>query len=436
MAFWNWRRGVSSPNDRLARPVFLNKSDAQTTGHVSHLPAFEETVSGTTRNIRANPLRARMRRAFTPSQPVSDLRMFAGRQDLLRSMIRAIETQHLHVVLYGDRGIGKTSTLHVLSELAVRAGYLVCYTSSGENSDFDEIFRSVLSEVPLLYHSDFDPATGEAEGASTFSSMLPATPLSVADVTRIMGKLTGTKLLVILDEFDRCESVGFRRSMAELIKNLSDRSLPVQIIIGGVAGNLAELLEYLPSIRRNIIGLPMPSMTQDELKEIVQIGSSLSGLPYDPDAIALIAENANGSPYLGSLLGQHAGVAALDRSGDTVSQEDVSTAVALALREMELRISTQSLHAIRDVTDPALQSLLFTLASETLTTIGRIKPDDETGNRNRIDRVNLERLDHEHGLIEQFASADGSGYRFRDQSAPLLIWLRGLHHGHGAAPLA
>lgn len=436
MAFWNWRRGVSSPNDRLARPVFLNKSDAQTTGHVSHLPAFEETVSGTTRNIRANPLRARMRRAFTPSQPVSDLRMFAGRQDLLRSMIRAIETQHLHVVLYGDRGIGKTSTLHVLSELAVRAGYLVCYTSSGENSDFDEIFRSVLSEVPLLYHSDFDPATGEAEGASTFSSMLPATPLSVADVTRIMGKLTGTKLLVILDEFDRCESVGFRRSMAELIKNLSDRSLPVQIIIGGVAGNLAELLEYLPSIRRNIIGLPMPSMTQDELKEIVQIGSSLSGLPYDPDAIALIAENANGSPYLGSLLGQHAGVAALDRSGDTVSQEDVSTAVALALREMELRISTQSLHAIRDVTDPALQSLLFTLASETLTTIGRIKPDDGTGNRNRIDRVNLERLDHEHGLIEQFASADGSGYRFRDQSAPLLIWLRGLHHGDGAAPLA
>lgn len=436
MAFWNWRRGVSSPNDRLARPVFLNKSDAQTTGHVSHLPAFEETVSGTTRNIRANPLRARMRRAFTPSQPVSDLRMFAGRQDLLRSMIRAIETQHLHVVLYGDRGIGKTSTLHVLSELAVRAGYLVCYTSSGENSDFDEIFRSVLSEVPLLYHSDFDPATGEAEGASTFSSMLPATPLSVADVTRIMGKLTGTKLLVILDEFDRCESVGFRRSMAELIKNLSDRSLPVQIIIGGVAGNLAELLEYLPSIRRNIIGLPMPSMTQDELKEIVQIGSSLSGLPYDPDAIALIAENANGSPYLGSLLGQHAGVAALDRSGDTVSQEDVSTAVALALREMELRISTQSLHAIRDVTDPALQSLLFTLASETLTTIGRIKPDDGTGNRNRIDRVNLERLDHEHGLIEQFASADRSGYRFRDQSAPLLIWLQGLHHGHGAAPLA
>jgi hypothetical protein len=398
--------------------------------HASHLPAFEETVSGTTRNIRANPLRARMRRAFTPSQPVSDLRMFAGRHELLRSIIRAIETQHLHVVLYGDRGIGKTSTLHVLSELATRAGYIVRYTSSGENSDFDEIFRSVLSEVPLLYHSDFDPATGQAEGASMFSAMLPATPLSVADVTRIMGKLTGTRLLVILDEFDRCESVGFRRSMAELIKNLSDRSLPVQIVIGGVAANLSELLEYLPSIRRNVIGLPMPGMTTDELKEIVQIGSSLSGLPYDPDAIALIAESANGSPYLGSLLGQHAGVAALDRAGEAVSRTDVTTAVALALREMELRISTQSLHAIRNVTEPALRSVLFNLASDTLTTIGRIKRDGRAGRQSRTSKEDLDRLDNEYALIEPFASADGSGYRFRDQSAPLLIWLRGLHHGH------
>lgn len=429
MAFWNWRRGVSSPNDRPAHPVFSKKPDAQTSGHASHLPAFEETVSGTTRNVRANPLRARMRRAFTPSQPVSDLRMFAGRQDLLRSIIRAIETQHLHVVLYGDRGIGKTSTLHVLSELAIRAGYLVRYTSSGENSNFDEIFRSVLAEVPLLYHSDFDPAAGQAEGDSTFSSMLPATPLSVADVTRVMGKLTGTKLLVILDEFDRCESVGFRRSMAELIKNLSDRSLPVQIVIGGVAGNLSELLEYLPSIRRNVIGLPMPSMSPDELKEIVQIGSSLSGLPYDPDAIALIAASANGSPYLGSLLGQHAGVAALDRGGDAVNRKDVKAAIALALREMELRISTESLHAIRNVTDPTLRSVLITLASETLTTIGRINADRGTGHHDQIDRADLERLDLEHGLIERFASADGIGYRFRDQSAPLLIWLRGLHYG-------
>lgn len=416
------------------RPVFSKTPDAHPSDHVSHLPAFEETVSGTARNVRANPLRARMRSAFTPSQPVSDLRMFAGRQDLLRSIIRAIETQHLHVVLYGDRGIGKTSTLHVLTELAIRAGYLVRYASSGENSDFDEIFRSVLSEVPLLYHSDFDPATGQSEGSSTFSSMLPTTPLTVADVTRIMGKLTGTRLLVILDEFDRCASTSFRRSMAELIKNLSDRSLPVQIVIGGVAANLSELLEYLPSIRRNVIGLPMPSMTPDELREIVQIGSALSGLPYAPDAIALIAESANGSPYLGSLLGQHAGVAALDRRGGTVERADVGTAIALALREMELRISTESLHAIRDVTDPELRSLLITLASETLTTMGRIKLDGRVSHQGRDTGKDLERLDQDHALIERFVSADGNGYRFRDQSAPLLIWLQGLHQTRATPP--
>ena len=367
-----------------------------------------------------------MRTAFSPAQPVSDLRMFAGRRDLLRQIIRAIEDQHLHLVLFGDRGIGKTSTLHVLAELAEGAGYLVRYTSSGESSSFDEIFRSVLSDLPLLYHTDFDPALGSAEGMDTLATVLPPTPLSVADVTRTMSKLTGAELLIILDEFDRCESQQFRRSIAELIKNVSDRSLPVQFVIGGVADNLSELIGYLPSIRRNILGLPMPSMTIDELKEIVEIGSDASGLRYEPDAIALIAESANGSPYLGSLLGQHAGIAALDRGASAVMRQDVTSALALALREMELRVSPDSLRAVRRVTDADLRATLAALAGEALTTIGRIDAPELAAHKIQVEQANLDRLEREHGIIERIASPDVVAYRFRDQSAPLLIWLQSL----------
>src|SRR3569832_199972 len=50
--------------------------------------------------------RARMKllEAFTPSQPVGDRKRFAGRTEILTHLIRAIEEQRLHTVLYGSRG--------------------------------------------------------------------------------------------------------------------------------------------------------------------------------------------------------------------------------------------------------------------------------------------------------------------------------------------
>ena len=40
-------------------------------------------------------------------------------------------------------------------------------------------------------------------------------------------RLVGTRVLVILDEYDRVVDVNFRREVAELIKNLSDRAARV-----------------------------------------------------------------------------------------------------------------------------------------------------------------------------------------------------------------
>ena len=75
------------------------------------------------------------------------------------------------------------------------------------------------------------------------ADLLPAGPLSPRLVADLFAKLTGTRLLVVLDEFDVCESPDFRRNIAELIKNLSDRSIRTQLVIAGVAADLTELVQ-------------------------------------------------------------------------------------------------------------------------------------------------------------------------------------------------
>ncbi len=67
---------------------------------------------------RFGALRIRLRGAFTPSLPITERRLFAGRISVLTELIRAIEDERLHTVVFGERGLGKTSLMHVLAQTA------------------------------------------------------------------------------------------------------------------------------------------------------------------------------------------------------------------------------------------------------------------------------------------------------------------------------
>lgn len=390
----------------------------------SSVPRFHETGSGIFRRTDIDPSRKLMRTAFTPSQPVSDIAMFAGRREILVSAIRAIEDQQLHVLLYGDRGIGKTSMLHVLSYLARESGYLVRYYSCGQDSGFDDTFRTVARDVPLIYYDEIDPGSDAVETGGSLADLLPPGELSVSQLSEAFAKIKGTRLLIILDEFDRTESPQFRRGIAELIKNLSDRSTRVQLVITGVAANLAELLEHIPSIRRNIFGLPVPNMTGEEVRNLVDIGAQTSGLSYPEDTTDAIVFLANGSPYLASLLGQHAGIAALDRDSRTVTEADVAVAVDRALVEVEQRVLPKNLHQIRQISDPRMKALLRGFAQEALANIGQIERGVLDGGGTPMERARaLEQLDTQYHLLRQAPDQPGGGYEFREDGVALYLWL-------------
>ena len=73
-------------------------------------PRFQSTASDELapgNRDRFAAARLKLRRAYTPAQPVNDRWLFAGRRSLLGAMIRAIEDERVHTIAYGRRGIGK-----------------------------------------------------------------------------------------------------------------------------------------------------------------------------------------------------------------------------------------------------------------------------------------------------------------------------------------
>src|SRR5262252_2271147 len=99
---------------------------------------------------RASPWRrsAPLREIFTPTRPKQNARLFSGRADQLQRIISGIEDLHAHIMIYGERGSGKTSLANVVADKAEAAGYLVLRFVCSAEIGFDDIFNSFFHRLP------------------------------------------------------------------------------------------------------------------------------------------------------------------------------------------------------------------------------------------------------------------------------------------------
>jgi hypothetical protein len=110
-------------------------------------------------------------------------------------------------------------------------------------------------------------------------------------------------------------------------------------VIVGVSDSLEELLGRHPSIQRNILGLPLPLLTDAEIDAILLGGGQHVGLEFSPDVRNAIIALARGVPYIAQLLGLHAGSEAVARNSARVNEQDLMAAFQRAGDEVDPRLA-------------------------------------------------------------------------------------------------
>lgn len=435
---WPFGRRDSYEEEESYLPIMataVRQRDLQSVGKVrADFPMFRASALDRPQDRRREERReiSRARFAlstyFTPTQPVSDRGSFAGRLDVLARLISAIESQRSHIVLHGERGIGKTSMMHVLTDIARESSYIVSYATCGANANFPDLFRALLQDVPLRFHRDVPPNADEAESGASFADRLPKGAFDSGELADLCADITGTRVLIFLDEYDRVTDTGFRQQVAELIKNLSDRSARVQLVIAGVASNLQELIGYVPSIRRNVIGFPMPRLGEAEVREMIALGEEGTGVRFDPDLAHIIHLLALGSPYLARLLCHHSALEALDQGRLSVSLSHLRRGLDQVILELEGRMTPRTVAEMQKFVGGRYDPLVAALGEASRSVDGWF---DGQSVVDLLPNAKISPQQVEQELVSLKAQLglesdvqDGERrFRFTDDALPVYLWL-------------
>lgn len=288
-------------------------------------------------------------RVFTPGSPVNEKDLFAGRLDQSTRIVDAVSQRGYHAVLYGERGVGKTSLANILSEMLTGSGrWIIPRVTCDASDDFSSLWRKAFGEV-VVNQKLAGLGFGAPPKAQTYTiaDTLPEN-LNPHLVRSTLEKLSqGHLVLVIFDEFDRLSERNTSVLMADTIKSLSDSGVDATICLIGVADSVSELIHSHESIERALMQIPMPRMSSSEIRQIIANGLTRLGMAMADKALWEIVSLSQGLPYITHLIALHSVRHALADDRRRVEYLDVDAGIRKSLDQWQQSTRNAYYEAVR-----------------------------------------------------------------------------------------
>lgn len=286
--------------------------------------------------------------AFQPATPIAERKLFAGRIPQIVAVADAVAQAGLHVVIYGERGVGKTSLANILSDLDLADMKTVRVSCDGEDT-FGSVWTKLARRLQMQ-----QPAAGFQKGQAKLKNLaadLPEEP-GPDDIFHLLVKLPA-RLACIFDEFDRMPP-EHARIFPDLIKALSDSAIPATVVIVGVADTVTDLVYEHLSIERALVQVPMPRMQDHELHEILSTAAKELEITFTDNAMKAITRLSQGLPHYTHLLGRDSVRAAARQDQQCVSAKHVREGIRTAIESAQETTREQYARAVQSARQDAL----------------------------------------------------------------------------------
>jgi hypothetical protein len=221
--------------------------------------------------------------------------LYFGRASEVRQMVHAVRDPAKHILLYGERGLGKTSLANTFWRNASTSDYPIFAARVQVNpfDDFSSLWSRALEEFQAVFQHH------NSEIRSNFAHVSP-------DIVRHEFQKIPRNLgaVMIVDEFDLLRAREARELTANLLKSLHDHAINVTVLLIGVAENVEELIVDHQSLRRVLSLVKLERMNTIDLKEILDSRLRLTPLGISDEARSEIVALSCGLPYYIQTLGR------------------------------------------------------------------------------------------------------------------------------------
>ncbi|RWR16795.1 AAA family ATPase [Microbacterium enclense] len=255
---------------------------------------------------------ARLNEVFTPSTPISKRAAFAGRFEQIMQITGAVSQPGRHIVLYGERGVGKTSLANILSELLIPTESSFREYAVRINCSVDDKFSSVWTRI-------FTELGLEVPTEWAYGSPSP-------DEIRQRLAQVEPPMVIVIDEYDRLDDDSALSLMADTIKSLSDHTVRTKLVLVGVSDSIEQLIGEHESVRRALEEVNMPRMARREIAELIIDGFREVQMVIEDNALGRIARLAEGLPTYAHALSLRAGTLAIQDDEDHINLGHVERA--------------------------------------------------------------------------------------------------------------
>lgn len=391
---------------------------------------------------------AALKEIFRPASPTVDRTLFKGRDRELSQVIGAIQEVGMHAVIYGERGVGKTSLGYM-----ARAAFSLLNPLSLTlriTCNMEDDFDSIWGKLPGLLRAQLDDASNDlrelmqpiVDRADDILEIDGVTPDNVARALQLLGRHAPT--LVIVDEFDRIGDWESTRLFPDLIKAMSDDPATCTVVLIGVADDVDGLVQGHASIDRALRQIHMPRMTREELIEIVDEGMELfrkrvgSTLVLEPSVTRSIARLSQGFPYYTHLLAGSIVERALRDGVSTVNQIMVVSALLESLDSASQSIKVTYADAVRAQQNARYADTLLACALASTNVEGFFAASDVMAPLSALAGVQKKQADFNHHLnrfvnppsrILEQKGTTRYFYRFADPLMKPFVLMMGIKTG-------